>query len=128
MKTNHESKLYWVILSSSAGMLDFYDFVLMATLFPYLSHAIIPQSLDPPFAFITLWILGYLGRPLGALFFAPKGDTKGRAHLLINMSFLSALPMLLIGFFPRYSSLGNWGGYLLLAVRWLQSLIIGSLW
>ena len=122
------SKLIWVILASSAGMLDFYDMVLMGVLLPFLGEAFLPGHDFQLFKILSIWLIGYLARPIGAFLFGRLGDTKGRAYILINMSFLSALPTFLIGFLPNYYTIGIAAPIILIVLRVLQGLAMGAVW
>lgn len=68
----------------------------------------------------AIYALSYLAKPLGSLFFSNIGDKYGR-KISLRMTMLGiALPTLIIGSLPEYSSIGEWSTYTLVVCRFFQ--------
>jgi MFS family permease len=67
-----------------------------------------------------------VARPLGGIVMAHFGDTKGRKRMFTLSVLLMAIPTLLIGFLPTWSSIGVAAPLLLLAMRVMQGIAIGG--
>jgi len=68
----------------------------------------------------SVFALGFLVRPVGAIFFGYLGDEFGRRRALILSIILMSLPTLLLGFLPTYASIGIAAPLLLTVLRILQ--------
>ncbi|CAO5682628.1 MAG: Fosfomycin resistance protein AbaF [Holosporales bacterium] len=82
--------------------LEFFEFVLFATLFPVFSnvfknHFNVDQQAT--LQFFLLWV-GFLSRPLGALFLAPMGDLYNRKTVLITSVVGMSLTTMVMGCIP----------------------------
>lgn len=117
------------IVSSSIGnILEWYDFGLFALFSTLFSELFFPSN-DPQIALITtvsIFAVGFLCRPIGALIFGYMGDTKGRAKTLRLSILMIALPTLLIGLLPSYERIGILAPILLTLTRIWQGLSIGG--
>lgn len=72
--------------------------------------------------------VGFISRPLGALFFGNRGDTLGRKNtLLITLGGMGAVTFL-IGCLPSYASIGALAPALLVILRFLQGFMVGGEW
>src|SRR5699024_2119428 len=69
---------------------------------------------------------GYLARPLGGIILAHFGDILGRKKMFTLSILLMAVPTLVIGILPTYSSVGTLAPVLLLLMRLLQGAAIGG--
>jgi MHS family proline/betaine transporter-like MFS transporter len=86
--------------------LEFFEFVLFATLFPVLSKALSNTFNNNTLAtlnYFLFWV-GFLARPLGALVLAPIGDLYNRKSILIFSIIGMALTTMLMGCIPIYTS------------------------
>jgi MFS family permease len=118
-----------LVLAALGGALEFYDFVIFVFF-----TAVIGQLFFPPD--IPEWLrqlqaygifaAGYFARPLGGLIMAHFGDRAGRKRMFTLSVFLMAVPTLLIGFLPVYSSIGYFAPLALLVLRVLQGAAIGG--
>ncbi len=117
------------ILSCSLGnVLEWYDFGLFAIFSVLFSHLFFPPQ-DPQAAFIatlTIFAIGFLCRPIGALLFGFLGDTRGRAQTLRLSILMISLPTLLIGLLPTYQQIGLFAPVLLMLIRMWQGISIGG--
>lgn len=117
------------ILGSSIGnILEWYDFGLFAIYSPLFSRLFFPKS-DPRMALIlifSVFAVGFLCRPIGALIFGYLGDRKGRVKTLRLSILMITIPTLLIGCLPTYSLVGIWAPILLISIRVWQGLSLGG--
>lgn len=117
------------IISASIGnILEWYDFGLFAIFSPIFSQLFFPKQ-DAHVALIetfSVFAIGFLCRPLGALFFGYLGDRQGRARTVRLSILMISIPTLLIGFLPDYHAVGILAPILLLLTRIWQGLSIGG--
>ncbi|HET7357241.1 MAG TPA: MFS transporter [Nocardioidaceae bacterium] len=75
-----------------------------------------------------VFAVGFLMRPLGALFFGNLGDRFGRRRALVLSVTLMAVCTTAIGVLPTYASIGVWATLLLVVLRLLQGFSVGGEW
>ncbi|MEM0099202.1 MAG: MFS transporter [Thermoplasmata archaeon] len=128
---NKDVKLAYksAIASFFGTFLEFYDF----TLFGYL--AVIIGSLFFPKESTTATLLyyfaifgvGFVMRPIGALFFGWLGDTFiGRRNTLLITISMMGIVSLAMGLMPTYAEIGIWATILLVIFRLLQGFSLGG--
>jgi len=117
------------ILGGSIGnILEWYDFGLFAIYSPLFSRLFFPNY-DPHIALITVFsvfALGFLCRPIGALLFGFLGDREGRVRSLRLSILMISVPTLLIGFLPTYAVVGIWAPIFLTLIRVWQGISLGG--
>jgi MFS family permease len=119
-------------VSSALGTtIEWYDFNLYSvTSGLYLGHLFFPTSdavLSTLFGFGTL-LVGYVVRPVGALFFGHMGDRIGRKGTLIVTLMLMGIATFLIGLVPTYAEIGIFAGVILIVLRMAQGFGVGGEW
>jgi MHS family proline/betaine transporter-like MFS transporter len=117
------------ITSSSIGnILEWYDFGLFAIYSALFSQLFFPT--DKPevalIATLTIFAVGFLCRPIGAILFGVMGDTQGRVKTLRLSILMISLPTLLIGFLPTYATAGILAPILLMIIRIWQGISLGG--
>lgn len=75
-----------------------------------------------------VFAVGFLMRPLGALFFGNIGDRFGRKRALVLSVALMAACTTAIGLLPTYQNIGVWATVLLIVLRLLQGFSVGGEW
>lgn len=116
-------------LASLGGALEFYDFIIFVFF-----TTVIGQLFFPPdtadwlrqLQSFGLFAAGYLARPLGGIVMAHFGDRTGRKRMFSLSVFLMAVPTLLIGALPTYSTAGYAAPLALLVLRMLQGAAVGG--
>lgn len=118
-----------IIFSGVIGnILEWYEFALYA----YFATNIAQQFFPNTDKFLSLlntfgvFAIGYLMRPLGAVFFGYFGDRFGRKKTLSISIILMAIATTSIGLIPSYQSIGMWAGVLLVLCRSLQGIAVGG--
>lgn len=110
------------------GLLEWYEFFL----YPYLAPVISQNFFQNKAGFFDLinamviFAIGFISRPLGALFFGHIGDRYGRKLALIFSIIMITLPSFGIGLLPTYLQIGFAASLILLAMRLLQGFLVGG--
>ena len=129
MFSNGPKALRRTVLAGAIGnVLEWYDFALFGYFAPVLSGLFFPSS-DPSLSLIatfSVFAVGFLARPLGALFFGYLGDTRGRRDALAWSVILMAIPTCLVGLLPTYDQIGIIAPIFLTVLRFLQGLSVGG--
>ncbi len=105
------------------NILEHYDNALFGFLAPFIAPLFFQNS-DPITALILTYgmlPLGFLTRPIGALFFGFIGDRYGRKYSLFCSLSGMAIVTMSIGILPVYREIGVWAPLLLALGRMLQS-------
>lgn len=117
-----------IFFSACIGtILEWYDFSLYAYLAGIFAQ-IFFRSL-PNFSLLlsySVFAIGYLARPLGAVLFGYLGDTQGRKKSLSLSVLLMAIATCGIGLLPGYAVIGMSAAFLLLFFRLLQGIAVGG--
>ena len=117
-----------LLLASIGGMLEFYDFIIYGIFALYFAQLFFPHGnhLLSIIQTYILFILGYIARPLGGMFFSHIGDEYGRKKVLIVTIILMGSASLGIFILPTYNSIGIAAPILLLLLRLLQGFALGG--
>jgi MFS family permease len=109
--------------------LEFYDFFIFATA----SALVFPQIFFPSdnptagiFASLATYGVGYVARPLGAVFLGHWGDTHGRKSVLVLCMFMMGISTVAVGFLPTYSQVGLLAPLLLIILRLIQGFAVAG--
>lgn len=124
-----EYSIWRVILASAVGtMIEWYDFYIFGSLAVYLSPKFYPPGNDTfaLIAYLSVFAVGFLVRPFGALFFGRIGDIVGRKYAFIVTLSIMGGATALIGLLPTYKTAGWFAPISLLLIRVLQGLALGG--
>ncbi len=117
------------LLAGAVGnAIEFYDFIVYAYLAGYFAAHFFPTH-DPVAAMLASYgafATGMIMRPIGGILFGNIGDRIGRKAALQLSVLLIAIPTLLIGLMPTYTTIGLWAPILLILLRMLQGLSVGG--
>jgi MHS family proline/betaine transporter-like MFS transporter len=117
------------LLAVSLGnIVEWFDFGLFIFLAPVIGAEFFPVS-DPSTATIaafSVFITGFLCRPLGGILFGHRGDTQGRSGTLRLSILLISFSTALTGFLPTYNQIGILAPILFTVLRILQGLSVGG--
>jgi MFS transporter, MHS family, proline/betaine transporter len=118
--------------ASVAGLLgtaiEGYDFAVYAYLVVFLAPLFFPAGNQAVGILAALLALGagFLGRPLGGLFFGRLGDRYGRRFTLIVTIAVMGTSTFAMGLLPTYDSIGVWAPILLVLLRLVQGFSVGG--
>ncbi|MDE2362683.1 MAG: MFS transporter [Hyphomicrobiales bacterium] len=122
-----QSKLVTVLRVTSGNFLEMFDFFLFGFYATYISKTFFPTDSD--FASLMLTFMtfgvGFLMRPLGAIFLGAYVDHHGRRQGLIVTLGIMAMGTVLIAFVPGYKSIGMLAPALVVIGRLLQGFSAG---
>lgn len=118
-----------IFISSYLGnTLETYDFVLSGILAGKMSQVFFPSENHAASLLLMLaaYGVGFVSRPLGAIFFGYIGDTWGRKTALFYSLMGMSLCTLAFGLLPSYETIGISASVLLFLIRILQGVCIGG--
>ncbi|WP_116115976.1 MFS transporter [Austwickia chelonae] len=120
-----------LIGSLSGSAIEWYDFLLYASVAPIIfSKQFFPND-DPFIALMLAWLgnlLTFVVRPFGGIVFAHIGDRVGRKKTLVITLSIMGLGTVAIGLLPTYATIGIAAPILLYLFRIIQGLAIGGEW
>lgn len=118
-----------VLFASMIGnALEFYDFTIYGFFVAIISPIFFPST-DPMTSLIWgfgVFAIGFLTRPLGAIFFGHIGDKFGRRTALSLTIVCMAVPTVTIGLLPTYQQIGITAPILLTFCRLMQGFSAGG--
>jgi MFS transporter, MHS family, proline/betaine transporter len=123
------SQIKKVIASTMLGNgLEWYDYALYGTFTALISKHFFPAGDDTVALIATFGIfaVGFLMRPVGAMFFGYIGDKYGRKNALALSILLMAFPTACIGLLPTYTEIGIWAPIFLTVIRLVQGVAVGG--
>lgn len=109
--------------------LEYYDFFIYATAAALVFPQVFFPSEDPRIAIIAslaTYGVGYVARPLGAIFLGYWGDTHGRKRVLLLCMFMMGFSTLLVGLLPGYQQIGWLAPLLLVILRLVQGFAVAG--
>lgn len=118
------------IVSGWAGTsLEYFDFQLYGLAAALVLPRLFFPELDPAMGLLSsfaTYAVGFLARPLGAIFFGRIGDKSGRKSVLIITIALMGISTLGIGLLPTYQQVGMLAPILLILLRLIQGFGAGA--
>jgi len=119
-----------VFAASIGNVLEWYDFSVYVFFAPVISRKFFPHTnpLSALMEALAVFGLGFIVRPLGALFFGKLADRKGRKAALTLTIVLMAVGTLLIGLVPSFAVIGVIAPLALVGARLLQGFSAGGEW
>lgn len=132
MSGTYNATIRRVVISAWIGnSIEYYDFLLYGLASALIFGPLFFPGASPLTATLSSFAsfgVGFISRPLGALFFGNRGDTLGRKNtLLITLGGMGAVTFL-IGCLPSYASIGALAPALLVILRFLQGFMVGGEW
>ena len=132
MASDETRGLRKVVGASLVGTsLEWYDFFLYgsaaALVFPQLFFPESEPLVGTLLSFAT-FAVGFVARPIGAVFFGHFGDRIGRKNMLIATLMVMGVATFLIGCLPTYSTIGSAAPVVLVALRFMQGFGLGGEW
>lgn len=114
--------------SMLGSILEWYDFAIYGFLAPVIAQVFFPDS--SPFIglikALSIFCVGFLGRPIGALLFGYIGDNYGRVKCLRITPLLITFSTCSLACLPSFQTIGIAAPILLTFFRFLQGISIGG--
>jgi MFS family permease len=110
-------------------VIEYYDFTLYGLLGPVVFDKIFFPKTDPmvgTLVVLSVYAVGFIGRPLGGLFFAHYGDKIGRKPMMVAAMTVMGLASTAMGLLPSYQSVGFLAPVLLVMLRIVQGFALGG--
>lgn len=119
---------YVICVISLGNLLEWYDIYLYVFWAPTLATLFFDEHSTSfrLFSIIAFFVVGFIIRPLGAIFFGRLGDRMGRKKAFIYSMVFMAIPTFLMGFLPTYEQIGIWAPILLALLRLAQTFPSGG--
>jgi len=111
------------------SVLEYYDFFIYATAASLIFPQIFFPAGDPTLAIVAslaTYGVGYIARPIGALFLGHWGDTHGRKQVLIMCMFMMGIATVGVGLLPTYDQVGMLAPVLLVLLRLVQGFAVAG--
>ena len=124
-----QQQIYRVALASIIGsIIEQYDFLVTGVIAATVWGSIFfkEKGLAAVAAAITVYGLGIIIRPVGALIFGHIADRQGRKDAMVYALVLMGVSTLLIGLTPTYDRIGTLAPALLIFFRLLQGISFGA--
>src|SRR5712671_939243 len=120
----HSSHLRRAVIAGTIGTaIEWYDFFLYSSVTGLVfARLFFPQSspLTGALQAFTVYLFGFVARPIGAAIFGHFGDRIGRKSTLILTLTCMGLATFLVGLVPTYATIGIWGAVILTILRFIQ--------
>jgi MFS family permease len=110
-------------------VIEYYDFTLYGLLGPVVFDKIFFPKTDPmvgTLVVLSIYAVGFVGRPLGGLFFAHYGDRIGRKPMMVIAMTVMGLASTAMGLLPSYQTVGFLAPVLLVVLRIVQGFALGG--
>jgi MFS family permease len=110
-------------------VIEYYDFTLYGLLGPVVFDKIFFPKTDPMVAtlvVLSIYAVGFVGRPLGGLFFAHYGDKIGRKPMMVMAMTVMGVASTAMGLLPSYRAVGFLAPLLLVVLRIVQGFALGG--
>ncbi|WP_134730816.1 MFS transporter [Amycolatopsis nivea] len=109
--------------------IEWYDFFIFSTAAALMFNKVFfPEvgSLQGTMLSFATFGVGFVARPLGAIFFGHFGDKRGRRQILMITLLLMGLATFAIGLLPAYATAGVLAPILLVILRIIQGFAVGG--
>lgn len=123
-----KSALVSLRAAAAGNILEWFDWTLYSIFSTYIAANFFSKG-DPSSALLStlaVFAVGFLARPLGALFFGRVADKRGRKFVLVATICTMAGASLMIAVIPSFDAIGIWASILLLIARLAQGFAHGG--
>jgi MFS family permease len=128
----HRRQLHRAILAGAIGTaIEWYDFFVYSSITGLVFAKLYFPHADPfvgTLEAFSVYAVGFLARPIGAVIFGHYGDRLGRKAALIATLLLMGIATFLVALVPGYERIGIWGAVLLTFLRFVQGIGVGGEW
>lgn len=125
---NH-AHLRKVVIGSAAGTLvEWFDFAIYGYMAIYIGHNFFPSDnvLTSLLATFAVFLLSFIMRPIGGIYFGKMGDKFGRKKILAATVLLMSISTAVIGLIPSFDNAGVLSPIILIIARCIQGFSAGG--
>ena len=117
-----------LVASMMGNCLEQFDFALYIYLAPVLAPLFFPaeDKITSLILSLSVYAMGFITRPLGAVYFGRIGDSESRKKALSLSIFGMALSTAAMGLVPTYAQIGICAPFLIIALRLIQSFCVAG--
>jgi MFS family permease len=110
-------------LFTLSAIFEYYDFIVYGLMVSYIAQLFFPanDNFSAQMMAFSVFAIGYIARPLGALIWGMIGDLKGRRRAFINSNIFLGLTTIGISILPNYNQIGSIATILLVILRIVQA-------
>jgi MFS transporter, MHS family, proline/betaine transporter len=129
--TSSDTRARTAIAVGIGNFMEWFDFAIYGYFAALIGQVFFPAGADPVVALLSsfsVFAVGFLMRPLGALVLGPIGDKHGRRTALVVSVVLMGTATFLIGLLPSYAAIGVAAPALLVLLRCAQGIAAGGEW
>lgn len=112
------------------NFMEWFDFAIYGYFAAIIGAQFFPSG-DPTaemLSALAVFAVGFLSRPIGALFLGPIGDKYGRRAVLIITVLGMGIITTLIGLTPSFATIGIAAPIIVVTLRLLQGMMVGGEW
>lgn len=122
---NSKKSIRYIIISN---IFDYYSITIYAFFATILTPLFFPPQIPTISTLIafTFFAVGFLMRPVGAIFFGTLGDQKGRKKTLLISITLTSTSAFIISFLPTYNQIGLFASIIIVMCRLVQGFSIAA--
>lgn len=105
------------------SLLEYYDFFIYGTAAALVFGKVFFPTARPGTATLlslATYGVGYVARPIGAVFMGHLGDRYGRKRVLVLTVLMMGIATFLVGCLPTYADIGIWAPAMLVTLRLMQ--------
>lgn len=122
------SKFKDKLASGLGSVLEWYDFALYGFFAPLIAQLFFPSSSSNIglLKAFSVFAIGFIARPIGALLFGSISDRYGRIASLKMTPILITIPTIMLSILPTYQEIGLFAPIILIILRIWQGICIGG--
>lgn len=110
----------------TGNVVEAYDISICYFLSSELSRFLLGDHKGSSSVILSLIFIAYLAKPIGAFVLGLLSDLYGRKNVLVGSILIMGFSTSLIGIIPGYNNIGIWAAVLLVSLRIIQSMALGS--
>jgi MHS family proline/betaine transporter-like MFS transporter len=129
--TSADTRTRTAVAVGIGNFMEWFDFAIYGFFAAVIGQVFFPAGTSPVVALLSsfsVFAIGFLMRPLGALLLGPIGDKHGRRTALVVSVVLMGTATFLIGLLPSYAVIGVAAPALLVVLRCAQGIAAGGEW